>query len=111
MSIEVTARHMHATDKIQDYARGKGQLLLDEFPRVEHIHFVLDVEKHRQIATVTVQAKNRIRTESRESSENMQASIDMAVEKLERQLRKLRDKVQDKSPAMKHVEMDKERAL
>ncbi|MFT5239636.1 MAG: putative sigma-54 modulation protein [Candidatus Promineifilaceae bacterium] len=111
MAIEVTARHIHATEEIQEYARGKGQLLEDEFPRVEHIHFVLDSEKHRQIATVVVQAKNRIRAEAKEESDNLRASIDEAVDKVERQLRRLRDKVQDHSPAMKHGEMDKERAL
>lgn len=111
MAIEVTARHMNATEAIQEYSRAKGALLEDEFPRVEHIHFVLDVEKHRQIATVVVQAKNRIRIEARESSDNLRASIDQAVDKVERQLRKLRDKVQDRSPAKKHGEKDKERAL
>lgn len=111
MAIEVTARHMNATEEIQEYARGKGAMLEDEFPRIEHIHFVLDVEKHRQLATVVVQAKNRIRTEAKESSDSIRTSIDQAVDKIERQLRKLRDKVQDHSAAMKYGEMDKERAL
>ena len=110
MSVEVTARHMDAPDDIQNYAREKGDLLIEEFPRLEHVHVILNVEKHRQIASVVVQAKNRIRTESKEASDSMRASIDQAMDKTERQLRRLRDKVQDKSPAMKHEEQDRNRA-
>ncbi len=111
MSVEVTARHMEAPQVMQNYAREKGDFLLGEFPRLEHVHIILDVEKHRQIASIFVQAKNRIRAESREASDNMQASIDGAFDKIERQLRRLRDKVQDHSAAMKHGEQDRNRAL
>ncbi|MDA0990598.1 MAG: ribosome-associated translation inhibitor RaiA [Verrucomicrobia bacterium] len=107
MPVEVTARHMEATDSLQSYAREKGQAICDEFPRVEHVHLILDVQKHLQIAEVVVQAKNRIRTEAKESSDSMRASIDQAVDKISRQLRKLRDKVQDHKAAMRHVEQDR----
>jgi putative sigma-54 modulation protein len=96
MSIEITSRHVHATEQVQDYARGKAEVLAAEFPRIEHVHVILDVEKHRQIAEVVVQAKNHIRVEAEETSDNMFASIDSAFEKGERQMRKHRKKVQDK---------------
>jgi len=44
MSIEVTARHMSATSELQEYARDKAAELLDTFPRVEHIHVILNVK-------------------------------------------------------------------
>ena len=95
MAITVTARHMEATSEIQSYAEEKAQRILDDFPRVEHIHVILDAEKHRRLAEFVVQAKNRIRVEAEESSGDLTASIDSAVEKVERQLRKLRDRVQE----------------
>lgn len=109
MPIEVTARHIHATDVVQDYARDKANIIVKEFPRVEHIHVILDVQKHRNIAEIVVQAKNHIRVEAVESSDNMRASIDLAFEKVEKQLRKLRDKVQDHKLTMKYVEEDRVR--
>ena len=109
MSVEVTARHMQATAELQAYARGKGELLFDEFPRLEHVHIILDVQKRHCIAEIVVQAKNKIRTEAEDRSENMLASIDHAFDRIERQLRRLRDKVVDHKGAMRHGELGKER--
>jgi putative sigma-54 modulation protein len=95
MSVDVTARHMHASDPLQNYARAKGEKLIDEFPRVEHVHIILDREKRRNIVEIVVQAKNRIRVEAEESSENVRAAVDLATDKAEKQLRRLRDKVQE----------------
>jgi len=111
MSVEVTARHMQATADLQAYARGKGDLLFEEFPRLEHVHIILDVQKRHCIAEIVVQAKNKIRTEAKDRSENMVVSIDQAFDRVERQLRRRRDKVVDHKGAMKHGEQDKERGV
>jgi putative sigma-54 modulation protein len=95
MAIEITARHMKATPELQEYTRGKSEALMQEFSRVEHVHVILDVQKHLFSAEVVVQAKNHIHVESIEATENARASVDGAFEKTERQLRKLRDKVQE----------------
>lgn len=95
MSVEITGRHMHATAGLQEYARRKAEGIVEDFTRVEHVHVILDVEKHRNIAEIVVQAKNHIRVEAVESSDNMRTSIDGAFDKAERQLRKQRDKVQE----------------
>jgi len=95
MGIEITARHMHTGLDIQEYAKFKAEILAKEFSRIEHIHMILDVEKHRKIAEVVVQARNHIRVEAAKSSDKMRVSIDSAIEKAERQLRRERDKVQE----------------
>ncbi|MBN1556534.1 MAG: ribosome-associated translation inhibitor RaiA [Lentisphaerae bacterium] len=89
---------MDATVPLQDYARRKAEAVMEIFSRVEHVHVILDVQRHLSIAEAVVQAKNHIRTEAREESDNMQASIDGAFDKIERQLRRRRDKVQDHRP-------------
>lgn len=109
MPIEITARHMHASDAMQEYAREKAADLMESFPRVEHVHVILDVQKHLYMAEVVVQARNHIRLEAEEASDNMRASTDKAMEKIERQLRKQRDKVQDHKTTMKHVEAHRSR--
>jgi putative sigma-54 modulation protein len=95
MSIEITARHMNIGEETQDYAREKAERLLEDFPRVEHVHVILDHQKHIYVAEVVVQGRNHIRIEAEESSDDVIASLDKAVERAERQLRKERDKVQD----------------
>ena len=107
MPIEITASHMQASEGLQEYAREKAQQILEDFPRVEHVHVILDVEKHSHKAEVVVQARNHVHAEATESSENFRVSIDLAMDKIERQLRKLRDKVQDHKPAMRREENGK----
>jgi putative sigma-54 modulation protein len=106
MSIEVTARHMHATDGLQDYAHRKAEEFLEDFPIIEHIHVILDIEKHRKrhIAEVVFRVKRHGSLEAAGASDNLRASIDMAFEKAQKQAGKLRDKIQDHKSAMKKGE-------
>lgn len=94
MSIEITARHMNAPEA-KDHANERAEQLVEEFPRVESIHVILDVEKHRCKAEFVVRAKNHIHVEASETDKEMTVAIDRAFERTEKQLRKLRDKVQE----------------
>ncbi len=94
MSIEITARHMNAPEA-KDHANERAEQLVEEFPRVESIHVILDVEKHRCKAEFVVRAKNHIHVEASETDKDMTVAIDRAFGRTEKQMRKLRDKVQD----------------
>lgn len=96
MPVEVTARHMRATDAIHAYAEAKAQELMDSFPRIEHVHLILDQEKRTNVVEVIIQARRHVHVEAKEASENLRAAIDAAVEKAEKQLRKVVDKVHDR---------------
>jgi putative sigma-54 modulation protein len=106
MAVEVTARHMNASVEMQEYARGKAGQLMVDFPRIEHIHVIMDIEKHRHIAEMVVQAKRHIRLESREVSDNMRVSVDMVSDKIEKQLRRLLDKAQEHRPHHRNGQPD-----
>ena len=94
MSIEITARHMNAPEA-KDHANERAEQLVEEFPRIENIHVILDVEKHRCKAEFVVRAKNHIHVEASETDKEMTVAIDRAFDRTEKQLRKLRDKVQE----------------
>jgi putative sigma-54 modulation protein len=99
MSIEVTIRHVDAGDWHREYASSMGEKLMGDFPRVEHVHVILDGQRHLKSAEFVVQGKNHIRLEAKEEAETMRAAIDQCADKIEKQLRKSRDKVQQhKSP-------------
>ena len=104
MAIEVTVRHMDKKGDIQEYARRKAEMLVEAFPKVEYVHVILDVEKHRNIAEVFVQSKKHVRIESKETSGDMIASIDLAIGKAEKQLRKLTEIAHDHKTVMKKME-------
>jgi len=109
MPIEVTARHMNATEQIQEYARRKAAAIVEAFPKVEHIHVILDVVRHEHIAKVVVQSKSHLRVEAEEASETLATSLDAAMVKIEKQLRRVRDRVHDHKPAMKRNAIGRER--
>ena len=96
MNIHVTCRHMEMSPALREHAISRVQESLDEFPRVEDVHVILDVQrKINHTAEVVVKAKNHAHAEATETTSDMYASIDEAVDKVHRQLRRLRDKVQD----------------
>jgi len=95
VQISVTGRHLQITDAIRDFTHERLQHALLDYPRIESVHVILDVEKYRHLAEVVVQAPNHVRVEAREESDDMYASIEGAVEKAAKQLRRHRDRVTD----------------
>jgi putative sigma-54 modulation protein len=98
MAIEITGRHVSVTDSIREHGRKRLEKLVAEFPRVDNIHMILDVEKYRHQAEVVVHGRRHILVEARETTDDMYASIDGVVDKVEKQLRRLVDKRQDRKP-------------
>ncbi len=95
MSIAITARHVRAPKDQQAYAQERAEQLRADFTRVEHVHVIIDKEKRFWLVEVVVQAKNHVHAEGKVSNETLRTAIDDAFDKVERRLRKLRDKVQD----------------
>ena len=87
---------MDMTESLREHAIARAQESLSEFPRIEDVHVILDVQKKiHHIAEVVVRAKNHIHVEAKDETTDMYASIDAAIDKAHRQLRKKRDKIQD----------------
>jgi len=95
VQISVTGRHMEITDAVKEHAIDRVSNAVGDFPRVEDVHVILDIEKYMRKAEIIVQAANHIHVEGNMESDNMYASIDGAADKVERQLRRLRDKAQN----------------
>ena len=93
MIISITGRHVDVTDALRARIEEKLQSAFADFPRVESVHVILNIEKHRHIAEVVVQAPNRLRVEAEEETHDMYLSFDGAVEKALKQLRRWADKV------------------
>lgn len=95
MDVNVTCRHIDVTDALREHAFDKVEHALSSFPRIMDVHVILDVEKYRHKAEIVAHAKNHITVEAEHESDDMYVSIDHAVDKAAKQLRRLRDKVQD----------------
>jgi putative sigma-54 modulation protein len=94
--LQVKGKNVDVTDSLKDYALqklGKLEKHLNDQARLE---LELQVEKNpsiseNQVAEATIWTKGPV-LRARESSSDMKASIDLLVDKLERQARRYRDK-------------------
>lgn len=92
MQVSVTFRNTESKEILRDYLQEKISKLKKYFDYPLEANAVLTVEKHRQIAEVTLIA-NRITINAQQETEDMFSAIDGVMEKLERQILKYKDKI------------------
>lgn len=91
MKIEITGRHVDITDPIRNYINVRLKRLPKMLGNEAGVHFILSIEKHRHQAEVILTSKVGKIT-SVEQTADMYSSISKALEKLERQALKLKQK-------------------
>ena len=97
MHVTVTFRHMESSDPLRSYAEEKSERLQRFLFEPIEVHWVLSVEKIRHIADATIVA-NGVTVKANEATQDMYSAIDMALDKLEKQVRKHKEKVKDHKP-------------
>mgnify|MGYP003382277798 FL=1 len=94
MNLNITGHHLEVTPAIHDYVTSKLDRVIRHFDHVTAVHVILSVEKLRQKAEVTVHVSGKdIFVEAED--ENLYASIDALVDKLDRQVLKHKEKKKD----------------
>lgn len=92
MQISVTGRHVDVTDSMRDYVTGKMEKLERHFDHVTDVHVILSVEKLRQKAEATVHVSGQ-NIYADDEQEDMYAAIDGLIDKLDRQVKKHKEKL------------------
>ena len=92
MKISITGRHVNITNALNSYIKTKFQKLKKYSENIINIHIILTVEKERMKAEATLKTKNGNLFAANEEN-NMYAAIDEIVEKLDRQLKKEKEKI------------------
>jgi putative sigma-54 modulation protein len=100
MQLSTTFRHMEASSAVREYAEEKLDKIRKYFHR--HLlgaHAVFSVERnHHHTAEISLTLPNGLGVLARETTEDMYSSIDLAVARIERQVRKWKDKIRDHKP-------------
>lgn len=92
MHIKVDGRHVEVTESMHDYIQTKMSRIERHFDHLVDVHVVLAVEKQRQMAEATIHvAGNDIH--ARSEDEDMYAAIDALLDKLDRQIKKHKEKL------------------
>ena len=103
MQITTTFRHLDPSDALKSYAEEKLERVnkyIDE-PVVAQVF--MTVEKIRHCAEVTITAKG-ITIKASEETNDMYSAIDAVVDKIERQLRRYKERIKDHKPASESLD-------
>jgi putative sigma-54 modulation protein len=94
MQLSVTGHHVEVSAPLREYVVSKIEKIERHFDHVSDVHCILTVEKlrHKAEATVIVNG-GRIYADATE--EDMYAAIDGLVDKLDRQVKKYKEKMVD----------------
>jgi putative sigma-54 modulation protein len=94
MRISVTFRHMDHNDALKEYATEKLGKIKKYLYSPGEASVVLSVEKHRNIAEITISA-DKTTLMGKEVTDDMYSAIDMVINKIEKQARRHKEKLTD----------------
>ena len=92
IKISVTFRHIEPTEALKDYAEEKIHKIGKYFSHPLDAHVTLAVDaKQRQLAEVELHTHGAM-IHGKEQHQDLYAAIDLVIDKVERQVRKQKDK-------------------
>jgi putative sigma-54 modulation protein len=95
MQINLTGHHVEITQALRDYVHDKLERVERHFDNVTSVRVILSVAKLRQKAEATIHvAGNDIHADAVE--EDLYAAIDAIIDKIDRQIKKHKEKLTDK---------------
>ncbi len=95
MQVAVTCKHGTISPDIQEYLRSKAEKLLNLFERVTAINVTVTFDKSRCKVEILVDAEHKHDFVAHDEGDNVIATFDSALHKMEQQIRKYKEKVQD----------------
>ena len=94
MNLQISGHHLEITPALREYVTGKLERVTRHFDHVIDVNVILSVEKLKQKAEVTVHLAGKdVYVES--IDEDLYAAIDVLADKLDRQVQKYKQKLQD----------------
>jgi putative sigma-54 modulation protein len=94
MNLQISGHHLEITPAIHEYVTGKLERVTRHFDSVIDVNVILSVDKLKQKAEVTVHLPGKdVFVEAAE--EDLYAAIDCLSDKLDRQIQKHKQIVQD----------------
>ncbi|GIX03193.1 MAG: hypothetical protein KatS3mg113_0199 [Planctomycetaceae bacterium] len=98
MQLSITSRHGNLRPDDHAYVEEKAQKLLKYFNRLLGIQITFDFSKETVTAEIHVDAEHKHDFISRESAAEVRAAFDMALHKMEEQLRRYKERIESHHP-------------
>jgi putative sigma-54 modulation protein len=103
MQIATTFRHLDPSDALKSYAEEKLERVKKYIDEPVVAQVFMTVEKIRHCAEVTITAKG-ITIKASEETNDMYSAIDAVIDKIERQLRRYKERIKEHKPASEALE-------
>jgi putative sigma-54 modulation protein len=100
MQTDITFKNIDSSDALKEYALKRLSKIDKYIDRTAEAHVVLSVEKRRHKADVTLSADGAV-INAVEITEDLYSAIDTVMDKLERQIKKHKEKLQGKKSQSK----------
>jgi putative sigma-54 modulation protein len=92
MKVEITGRHIEITEPLRKFATDRVEKMHGAVDGIMEVHFILTVEKHqRHTAEANVKTRHDF-LHVQETSTDMYTSIASAMDKLEKQILRSKDR-------------------
>ncbi len=95
VQIKISARHGHLAEPTQHFIEEKAQKLLHIFERLTMIEVTVDHQKNLIDVEFKVEAEHKHDFIARAEATELTAAVDAVLHKLEMQLRRYKEKIQD----------------
>jgi putative sigma-54 modulation protein len=96
VEIKISARHGHLSEATQQFIRDKALKLPHIFSRLTIIEVTVDLKDElHKVVEFLVSAEHKHDFVARETHTDILAAVDLALAKLEHQLRRYKEKIQD----------------
>ncbi|HYV38234.1 MAG TPA: ribosome-associated translation inhibitor RaiA [Gemmataceae bacterium] len=95
MQIKISARHGHLAESTQQFIREKAEKLLHLFSRLTMIEVTVDLQDDLKVVEFNVSAEHKHDFVASERNKDVAAAVDLVMAKLEGQLRKYKNKIQE----------------
>jgi putative sigma-54 modulation protein len=95
VQIKISTRHGHLSEATQQFIREKAEKLLHYFQRIMMIEVTVDLKEEEKTVEFLVSAEHKHDFVASERNQDILAAVDLVLDKLERQVRKYKEKIQD----------------
>ena len=106
MEVMITGKQLDVTPALKEFVEGRARKIEKYTAKATQVNFTLKIEKYRHLAEVLVKVNGYI-LQSEQETDEMYASVDKAMSKIERQLRKHKEKLCDHRHHQNHLPEDK----
>ena len=96
MHIKITGRHMEVTDAMRTYVEKKISRLIKYYNRISEMEVVVDGEGLNHVVEIIVKADGHQRFVVKQTGEDAYGCVDTAMDKIERQMTRHKEKSRDR---------------